>query len=507
MRCRALILIAFALTVASARAQPVPWPASGTPNCNATAFSGGRIQRGDPRKPAVLLIHGLGATADNTWIRPSTMGAHYDLGSDPGDASLGNHGRPGTGIWDIVLSDLKNSADIDSRNWFKVFADAGFTVAAFDQPAGRVGVAMPAVIAGYHCFLTETAARNPDAPPPVALVGHSRGGLIIRRLLNGFGTEGRIRWVFTIHSPHKGSELAMYPERATTGWADFNVGPLNPFRDQIKSAIVGGLGPVNALVGIGSNNSEMRPDDPLFASLENGESARAGVDYVTFGGTRPSFTNVYSRNFTVDSTFAIVDSLTPPASHYAWTVRPHKVGPVSPVFDKLTPRIDETTSGKGDGLVADARSRLPWSTHFTNELNHAEVLWDAAVPLQIVGRIASTPIPVTLTVRPRSTRLHAGGMQAFIVRPANTIFVAWSVAGPGSIDSNGVYHAPDPVGQQQAEATVTATAIDGSGLTASATVTLLPEPAPLGERAAGERPMLRELERRDYRPPCNIRDC
>jgi hypothetical protein len=53
-----LISIAFALTVASANAQPVPWPDSSTPSCGSTPIAGGRIQRGDPRKPAVLLIHG-----------------------------------------------------------------------------------------------------------------------------------------------------------------------------------------------------------------------------------------------------------------------------------------------------------------------------------------------------------------------------------------------------------------------------------------------------------------
>ena len=44
---------------------------------------------------------------------------------------------------------------------------------------------------------------------PIAIVAHSRGGLIGRRLLKEFGDAGgRIKYFVTLHTPHRGSSLS-----------------------------------------------------------------------------------------------------------------------------------------------------------------------------------------------------------------------------------------------------------------------------------------------------------
>jgi hypothetical protein len=66
--------------------------------------------------------------------------------------------------------------------------------------------------------------------------------------------------------------------------------------------------------------------------------------------------------------------------YFVWRVRANEMAPISPMLDEMRDFAAELKPGQGDGLVTNASSRLPWSTHVTTDLNHAEVLWDR--PLQ-----------------------------------------------------------------------------------------------------------------------------
>jgi hypothetical protein len=57
---------------------------------------------------------------------------------------------------------------------------------------------------------------------------------------------------------------------------------------------------------------------------------------------------------------------------------------ISPVADSLPNLIDELADGRGDLLTADARTRLPFATHQTNPINHAETLWDPILQQQVL---------------------------------------------------------------------------------------------------------------------------
>jgi hypothetical protein len=71
-------------------------------------------------------------------------------------------------------------------------------------------------------------------------------------------------------------------------------------------------------------------------------------------------------------------------------VKPVKIGPLSPIMDALRDFTDEVKPGRGDGLVTDVSARLPWSTHVTTSLNHAEVLWNRPLQQQVVALINGT---------------------------------------------------------------------------------------------------------------------
>src|SRR5438552_2875985 len=76
----------------------------------------------------------------------------------------------------------------------------------------------------------------PASPPPVALMAHSRGGLVVRQLLKDFQSDDRLRrvkWVITLHSPHQGSDLGRYKGKIGAEFADLaGIAPVPPHMKQ-----------------------------------------------------------------------------------------------------------------------------------------------------------------------------------------------------------------------------------------------------------------------------------
>ena len=68
--------------------------------------------------------------------------------------------------------------------------------------------------------------------------------------------------------------------------------------------------------------------------------------------------------------------------YFVWEVKPTEIGPASPMYASVRDVAPEITPGMGDGLVSDMRAHLPdafHAEHVTENLNHAEVLWDRAL--------------------------------------------------------------------------------------------------------------------------------
>jgi hypothetical protein len=120
------------------------------------------------------------------------------------------------------------------------------------------------------------------------------------------------------------------------------------------------------------------------------------VSYYTFGGTSPDFFHLYVWIF--DGASA-VPQYKNASQYFVWKVNAVELGPVSPMLEKIRPFVPEVKAGLGDGLVSDASARLPWSVHFSEPLNHAEVLWNRPLQTRVaqlidpaVGHRVSPPL-------------------------------------------------------------------------------------------------------------------
>ena len=360
---------------------------------------GGRIACSeDPTQPAILLVHGLHQDS-GTWTAPSTVGYSYDASHDPASERIGDtHPEPGIGIYKVGKSNWLYADDRlrwdREHSWFEYLKNLGFTVATWSQPGTSFADALPSADSAFDSLLAMTRARSPAAPPPVALIGHSRGGLVIRRLLKDRRSNpamARVKWVITLHSPHHGSVLGEYPGRLVAESIDLVdcCAPSSvtaPFKPQLKNLVTEAMRPMTKIL-IDFESRELTPDSPMLRDLANGETAIPGVKYFTFGGVKPSLFRLYIWTFDANSA---VPQYKNASQYFVWRVNPIVLAPISPILDKIRPFVREVQVGYGDGLVTDASARLPWSTHVTDRLNHAEVLWDRALQMQVVQLIDPT---------------------------------------------------------------------------------------------------------------------
>lgn len=354
--------------------------------------NGGRFQAGTiPTLPAILLIHGNHESAAD-WTQPSHMDYNYDYRNAPSPRSLGSKSYPGTGIFKVGRSD---KMDVDRDNWFDFLSGKGFTVATYTQRPGTIAEVLDQSDSAYVQFMKDTAGLNPTSPPPVAVIAHSRGGLVIRHVLKREGGMGRLRWVITIHSPHQGSEMARVPERiadeavAAVGGAHLP----GPAHDALRTMVMEMARHLYAFID--DQSRELAPGSKMLQDLEKGERPVENVRYFTFGGTNPNYYRFYTWVFTPGSAVPQYHGL---KQYFKWEVKAVEIGPASPMYASVRHIAPEITPEQGDGLVADQAARLPSyipSTHETDQLNHAEIFWNRPLQQRVV-QILMTPVsPVT----------------------------------------------------------------------------------------------------------------
>ena len=130
-------------------------------------------------------------------------------------------------------------------------------------------------------------------------------------------------------------------------------------------------------------------------SLAAGEKGKPWIEYHTFGGTNPNYTRFYAWVFDANSAvpqYRIKNSV--PEQYFVWRIKPREIKPLPPFLDKVRNIAPEIVPGKGDGLVTDARARLPFpafkgARHTTLSLSHGEVLYDRALQITVATRIAN----------------------------------------------------------------------------------------------------------------------
>ncbi|MEO7137379.1 MAG: hypothetical protein ABI037_06665 [Gemmatimonadales bacterium] len=371
----------------------------------------GRISCADPTRPAILLVHGLHQDA-RTWTAPSSTEYAYDYQHHPGNKRIGEtHAAPNVGVYKIGKSkwiygsDENRAAWDKENNWFDFLVQQGFTVATWSQKKLTMADAMPSARLAFDSLLAQTAARNPNAPPSVALIAHSRGGLVVRQLLKEKGSQGRVKWAITLHTPHQGSEVGRTPGKLAAEIVDLIdccAPPLitAPLKVQLKELAVEAMRPMTKLL-MDDESRELSPGSPLIRGLAEGEKKLDDVTYYTFGGTNPRVYRLYTWLFDAES--AVPQYSTSRGQYFVWRVRPVEIASVSPILDKIRDFAPEVAPGKGDALVSDASARLPWSIHTTTELNHAELLWNRPLMSKVAGLIggpvAARQVPAITTVK------------------------------------------------------------------------------------------------------------
>jgi hypothetical protein len=308
------------------------------------------------------------------------------------------HRVPNVGVYKVgkskwLYGSEQNRAAWDkANNWFDFLVQRGFTVATWSQNQLTMADAMPSAREAFDSLLAQSAAASPAAPPPVALIAHSRGGLVIRQLLKEKGSRDRVKWVITLHSPHAGSELGRTPGKLASEIVDLIdccAPPLitAPLKPQLKALAVEAMRPMTKLL-MDDESRELSPGSPLLRNLAEGEKKLEDVTYYTFGGTNPRVYRLYTWLFDAES--AVPQYSVKRGQYFVWRVKPAEIAGVSPILDKIRDFAPEVVPGKGDALVSDASSRLPWSIHTTTELNHAELLWNKPLMGKVAGLIGGT---------------------------------------------------------------------------------------------------------------------
>lgn len=305
------------------------------------------IHKGEADKPVVIFIHGLGMDK-NFWTNPletkivaKNIPLKVFAATRPRPASI-KSGK------NLTIGSVPKKID----TLWTVLRDQGFNLLCWSQrrPVGPINAAVEEL----DEIIQRAGMLFPDKP--LALIGHSRGGLVARKFM-----EGEVRGVkalITLSSPHRGSSLSRIGKRLS---------PLSAFLKGIlpkdtHGTVSGVLKNVMDLLD-GSALKELMPGSDFFTDLR--DSAVDGINYLSFGGTKTELLTLYKWKKQGDALYPkplliIPDSLI-------------KVFPASILPDELRP-------GKGDFMVTAESSVLPWAErHYDLNVNHISIIWNKTV--------------------------------------------------------------------------------------------------------------------------------
>jgi pimeloyl-ACP methyl ester carboxylesterase len=322
------------------------------------------VTDGDPDRPLVLLLHGAMGTILDMVDPASGPDNNYDNLSplDP-DVEIGPSSYPGVGVYSCCTLDPKKVV----QSWRTVLQNNHFPTAAYSQVDNAGFLARPVM----ELVEVVRALNGSYENKPLVLLAHSRGGLLTRAFLKAFPDDAAsITTVITLHSPHTGSSLA----NLAVSVRDAIDGLTSTFGSVVTTAL-------GWLLNMADSDAfrEMAVGSSFLADLAAGEGPLKGIEYFTFGGVSVRLTRIRQWVYTLDS--AVPRWNWPPFDHARMET---EVPVASPLADSLPNVIEELTEGRGDLLTADMRARLPFATHQTNPINHAEALWDPILQAQVL---------------------------------------------------------------------------------------------------------------------------
>jgi len=310
------------------------------------------IHRGEAERPVVIFIHGLGMDK-NFWVNPletkifaKNIPLKVFAATRPRPSSLKSGKK-------LTIGSVPKKID----NLWTVLRDNGFNLLCWSQkrPAGPINVAVEEL-----AEIMQRAERLfPDKP--LALIGHSRGGLVARKYMEK--EVAGIRALITLSSPHRGSSLSKIGKRLS---------PLSAFLKGVlpkdtHGTVSGVMKNVTDLLE-GSALKELMPGSDFFRDLR--DSAVEGIKYISFGGTKTELLTLYKWKKQGDVLYpgpllVIPDSL------------------IRFLPDAFVP--DELCPGKGDFMVTAESAVLPWAdTHYDLNVNHISIMWNKTVINRVV---------------------------------------------------------------------------------------------------------------------------
>lgn len=302
------------------------------------------IHKGLTGKPVVIFIHGL-AIDKHIWISPleirifaKSIPLRYLAATRPG-ASVASKGRT------ITAGDIPETVD----SLWSALGDEGYNLVCWSQrrPVGPVSAAVE--------DLKEVMAKIEELFPdmPVALIGHSRGGLVARKFMET--PDRRVRALITIASPHAGSSLS----RIGVYLSPLHGAIRNLLPKETHGTVSRIFKRISELVD-GDALKELLPGSDFFRQLKDAPSKK--VHYLSFGGEKTELITLYKRE-KKDGEKSVKEILTIPDSLL-------KFIPASKIPDEITP-------GKGDIMVSAESSVLPHaSEHYNLQANHFTIMWD-----------------------------------------------------------------------------------------------------------------------------------
>jgi pimeloyl-ACP methyl ester carboxylesterase len=316
------------------------------------------IHKGHTGKPVVIFIHGLGVNRE-IWIRPLDTKVFAEniplkyIAAAPPEAGV----SPGKRI--ITAGIVPERID----SLWSILGEEGYNLVCWSQrrPVGPIAAAIGDLGELWEEVKTVFPGR------PIALIGHSRGGLIARKFMEAKRPE--IKALITIASPHQGSSLS-------------NIGkylaPLKGAMRKILPRETHGtaakiLKRISDLVE-GNALKELVPGSEFFRKLDDSPSKE--IHYLSFGGYKTELVTLYKWE------------------KGETEKRPSKLITIPDSLLKFIPAAaipEEMTPGKGDIMVSAKSSVLPWaSDHYDLKSNHFTILWDTVViskTLEVLERI------------------------------------------------------------------------------------------------------------------------
>jgi pimeloyl-ACP methyl ester carboxylesterase len=295
-----------------------------------------KTHAGNPEKPVVLLIHGLGMN-NYFWIDPEkcfVLGGLAPLTIFLTETPEKPINALSFGFIDPAIQSLWNCLE-----------NAGFSLASWSQrqPLGPIQLAVDELRSSL------AAVKNKWPDKPVYLVGHSRGGLIARRFLLE-EPAADIEGIITICSPHSGTDMAKF-----SGYLK----PAGLLLERIipgksKATLTKALGRLSAFLQSPAIE-ELRPSSDFMASLQ--KPLPDQIKKLSFGGTNPALFQILVRL---------------PADNFKVIKFPDMLTGLIP-SDRL-PR--ELTPGLGDALVTASSAKLSGSSHYEFPDNHVRAAYD-----------------------------------------------------------------------------------------------------------------------------------